>query len=46
MRPVDQGGERHFASVCALYIGKTWEAAKTGKQTAEIEIANAKAEAG
>jgi hypothetical protein len=45
MRPVDHGGERHFATVGALYIGKAWEAAKTDKQTAEVEIAKAKSEA-
>jgi hypothetical protein len=26
----------------ALYIGKAWEVAKTGKQSAEVEIAKAK----
>jgi hypothetical protein len=35
-----------FAGVGALYIGKAWEVAKTGKQTAEVEIAKAKSEAG
>ena len=35
-----------FAGVGALYIGKAWEVAKTGKQSAEIEIARAKSEAG
>lgn len=35
-----------FAGVGALYIGKAWEVAKTGKQSAEIEIAKAKSEAG
>lgn len=33
-----------FAGVGALYIGKAWEVAKTGKQTAEVEIAKAKSE--
>lgn len=28
-----------FAGVGALYIGKAWEVAKTGKQSAEVEIA-------
>lgn len=35
-----------FAGVGALYIGKAWEVAKTGKQTAEVEIAKAKNDAG
>lgn len=35
-----------FAGVGALYIGKAWEVAKTGKQTAEVEIARAKTDAG
>lgn len=35
-----------FAGVGALYIGKVWELAKTGKQNAEVEIAKAKTEAG
>ncbi len=35
-----------FAGVGALYIGKAWELAKTGKQNAEVEIAKAKTEAG
>lgn len=35
-----------FAGVGALYIGKAWEVAKTGKQSAEVEIARAKSEAG
>ncbi|HEY1071517.1 hypothetical protein [Brevundimonas sp.] len=35
-----------FAGVGALYIGKAWEVAKTGKQSAEVEIAKAKSEAG
>lgn len=33
-----------FAGVGALYIGKAWEVAKTGKQSAEVEIAKTKAE--
>ncbi len=35
-----------FTGVGALYIGKAWEVAKTGKQSAEVEIAKAKSEAG
>lgn len=35
-----------FVGVGALYIGKAWEVAKAGKQTAEVEIAKAKTEAG
>lgn len=34
-----------FAGVGALYIGKAWEVAKTGKQSAEVEIAKATGEA-
>lgn len=34
-----------FAGVSALYIGKAWEVAKTGKQSAEVEIAKATGEA-
>ncbi|QFU31493.1 hypothetical protein [Brevundimonas sp. Bb-A] len=32
-----------FAGVGALYIGKAWEIAKTGKQSAEVEIAKTQA---
>ena len=35
-----------FAGVGALYIGKAWEVAKTGKQSAAVEIAKAKTETG
>lgn len=30
-----------FTGVGALFIGKAWEVAKTGKQAAEVEIAKA-----
>lgn len=33
-----------FAGVGALYIGKAWEVAKTGKQAAEVQIAQAQSE--
>lgn len=36
--------KRH--DVGALSIGKAWEVAKSGKQTAEVKIAKARSEAG
>lgn len=35
-----------FAGVGGLYGVKSWEVAKTGKQSAEVEIAKAKTDAG
>lgn len=35
-----------FAGVGALYIGKAWEVAKTGRQASEVELANTKTQAG
>ncbi|WP_312783401.1 hypothetical protein [Brevundimonas sp.] len=47
--PVQAGvfiGVVYTTGVSTLYLGKAWEVAKTGKQSAEVEIAKAKSETG